>query len=166
MGEEFSSSQSFLFGVDTSDPMLAVSQNATEYQWFSNTLNDMMPLLTDKYGTNDLQAVISERAENDTMVFGTFGFKVIMDSLMLLRKDGVCLVLKESEDTFYAIINGCTLKPFSADPQNPYMDYLVVEDGKFVDGKWVRNRRLNGDQVTITTYNEPTLLKVQLFAYH
>ncbi len=73
----------------------------------------MMPLLAKKYGTSDLQAVISERKEDDTMIFGEYGFKAMMDLPMLsLRKDGVCLVLKESQDEFYIIVNGCMLIPF------------------------------------------------------
>ena len=166
MGEEFSTSMAFLFGVDTTDPLLSTPQNVGEYGWYTNTLNEMMPLLTAKYGTTDLQAVVSDKPEEDSMVFGRYGFKAIMNSPMLPRNDGVCLVLKESEDTFYVIVNGCMLAPFSADPDNQFLDVLLLEDGCFKDGKWEPSRRLNGDQVAIMTYNEPTLLKIQLFAYN
>lgn len=32
--------------------------------------------------------------ENDTMMFGGFGFKVMMNIPLVTRKDGVCLILK------------------------------------------------------------------------
>ena len=125
----------------------------------------MMPLLTERYGTDRLSAVIAERPEDDTMVFGTYGFKAMMGSPMIQRNDGVCLVLQESEDTFYVIANGCMLIPFSADQKKPYLDILVLEDGCFADGVWKRSRRLNGDEAAIMRYEEPTLLRIQLLAY-
>lgn len=166
MGQPFTASMSFLFGVDTTDPLLSTPQDVEEYQWFTKTLHEMMPLLTDRYGTSDLQAVIGERPDNDTMVFGKYGFKAIMNSPMSARKDGVCLALKETEDTFYVLVCGAMLVPFSADSENPYLDILCMEDGCFADGKWQTGRRLNGDQVAIMNYEVPTLLKIKLYAYH
>lgn len=165
MGEPFSAAAGFLFGMDTSDPALAVPQNVEEYGWFSRTLHDMMPLLTDKYGTSDLQAVISERKEDDIMKFDRYSFKAAMDSPMLARKDGVCLILREAEDEFYAIVNGCSLRPFSADQETPYLDILFLEEGKMEAGEWKMIRRLNGDEVAMMRYDKPTLLKMKLFAY-
>lgn len=166
MGQPFNASMSFLFGVDTTDPLLSAPQNVEEYGWITKTLHEMMPLLTSKYGTGDLQAVIGERPEEDTMLFGRYGFKAIMNSSMSARKDGVCLALKESEDTFYVLVNGAMLVPFSADPENPYLDILCMEDGCFAEGKWQADRRLNGDQAAIMNYEVPTLLKIRLYAYH
>ncbi len=165
MGGEFTASMGFLFGMDTSDPLLSMLQDVDEYRWYTQTLRSMMPLLTERYGTDRLSAVIAERPEDDTMVFGTYGFKAMMGSPMIQRNDGVCLVLQESEDTFYVIANGCMLIPFSADQKKPYLDILVLEDGCFADGVWKRSRRLNGDEAAIMRYEEPTLLRIQLLAY-
>lgn len=166
MGEPFGASMAFLFGVDTTDPLLSTPQDVEEYGWITKTLHEMMPLLVSKYGTNDLQAVIAERPETDTMVFGRYGFKAIMNSPMSSRNDGVCLALKENENTFYVLVNGAMLVPFSADPENPNLDILCMEDGCFVDGTWKADRRLNGDQAAIMNYEKPTLLKIKLYAYN
>lgn len=166
MGQPFNASMAFLFGVDTTDPLLSTPQDVEEYGWITKTLYEMMPLLTARYGTDELQAVIAESPEADTMVFGRYGFKAIMDSPMSSRKDGVCLALKETEDTFYILVNGAMLTPFSADTENPYLDILCMECGSFVDGEWKMERRLNGDQVAIMNYEKPTLLKIKLYAYH
>ncbi len=184
MGEEFSDTAAYLFGVDTSDPLLAQPQDVEEYRFCTTTLNSMMDLLASKYGTHDLQAVISEKMdmtpldfskaaaamaagnpENDTMMFGNFGFKIMMNLPMITRKDGVCLIVKESEDTFYILANGCMISPFSMDPEKPNYDLISLEEGKFVDGTWVAGRRLNGDESAMMTYNEYTLLKMQVFCY-
>ena len=99
------------------------------------------------------------------MIFGSFGFMVMFDLPIIFRKDGVCLALQESEDTFYLIVNGCMLAPFSTDQGKPNVDLLAVEEGYFKDGKWVMTRRLNGDETASMNFGEPTLLKIKLFCY-
>lgn len=186
MGEPFSDISAYLFGVDTTDPLLQVPQKVEEYHWCASTLNNMMNLLTSKYGTNDLQAVISEKMDmtpldtskgmaglmavggdpaNDTMMFGDFGFKVLMNIPLVTRKDGVCMIVKESEDTFYILANGCMVSVFSANPEKPNYDIIALEEGKFVNGTWVPGRRLNGDEASRFCYNDYTLVKLKLFVY-
>ena len=186
MGEPFSDISAYLFGVDTTDPLLQVPQKVEEYRWCANTLNNMMDLLTSKYGTNDLQAVISEKmdmtpfdiskgmgglmaaggdAVNDTMMFGDIGFKVMMNIPLVTRKDGVCMIIKENEDTFYMLANGCMVNVFSANPTKPNYDIIALEEGEFAGGAWVSGRRLNGDEASRFCYNKYTLVKLKLFLY-
>lgn len=165
MGQPFSAVQSYLFGADVEDPALKTPMNVEEYHFYSSALQEMMPLLTAKYGTSDLQAVSAERREENTMLFGTFGFQIVLDSPLIARKDGVCLILKESEDTFYLLIHAGALGYFSTDPDRPNVDVLLFEEGRFEQGVWIPGRRLNGDEVVTTVYQEPVLLKIRLFAY-
>ncbi len=165
MGEPFSDTDSYLFGVDTSDPLLSVPQDPEEYAWYGRTLHSMMPLLTSGYGTRKLQAVICEHPDQDTMIFGGYGFKIMMGAPLISRRDGVCLALQTAEDEFYLIANGCMIAPFSTDPQKPHVDMLCLEEGEFRDGVWHMIRRLNGDEAALMKYDKPTLLKIQLFSY-
>lgn len=165
MGMPFSDTQSYLFGVDVEDPALKTPMSVEEYAWYSRTLQEMMPLLTSKYGTADLQAVSCEQKTTDKMLFGTFGFQVALDSPIIARKDGVCLVMKESEDTFYILIHAAAFGYFSTDPNRPNVDVLSFEDGHFEKGVWVAERRLNGDEVVNTTCQGNALFRIQLFAY-
>lgn len=173
MGEPFTAAAAFLFGVDTKDPALKTPQDTDEYKWYSETLHNMMPLLTDKYGTNDLQAVISEKNEDSTMCFGNFGFKIIFDMSQAQMenmpteniKDGVCLILKTAANEFYVIINRAILIPFSLDQNNPHIDIIALEDGNFKNGFWNKSRRLNGDEATLLGYDKPTMLRLKLSAY-
>ncbi len=166
MGKPFSMAEAALFGVDTSDESLIVPHNIDEYAWYNKTLNEMMPLLVEKYGTDDLQAVCSERQDENTMIFGDYGFRVIWKHSMIKRTDGVCLVLKAADDEFYIIANGIGLSPFSNDKKNPNIDILVKEEGQFTKGKWRGTKRLNGDEIQTNIFNEPTLIRIKLFAYH
>lgn len=83
MGQPFSATQSYLFGVDVEDPALKTPMNVEEYGWYSRTLHEMTPLLAEKYGTSDLQAVICERKQENKMFFGTFGFQIAMDIIRI-----------------------------------------------------------------------------------
>ena len=164
IGGVFSAGLGFLFGMDTSDPLLSTPQDAGEYAWYNRTLHELTPLLASGYGTDRLQAVIGERPENDVMRFGDFAFKVVMDSPMMPRKDSACLALQVAEDEFYLIAVACQVRPMSNDPEKPNVDILVLEDGEYRDGQWTPLHRLNGDEATMR-YETPTLLRVKLFRY-
>lgn len=185
MGQQFNDVSAYLFGVDTTDPLLSQPQDVSEYRFCAQTLNEMMDLLTARYGTNDLQAVISEKLDmtpvdpskgmaafmgvsdpkNDTMMFGDFGFKIVMNSPMIPRKDGVCMILKESEDTYYILANGCAISPFSANPQKPNYDIIALDEGRFENGESISGRRLNGDESASLNFGQYTLMKMKVFCY-
>lgn len=105
------------------------------------------------------------KSGNDTMLFENFGFKAVMNLPMVQRKDGVCLVVREHEDTFYMLVNGCMVNLFSADPEKPNCDIISLEEGEFENGRWKAKRRLNGDEAASLLFNRYTLLKLKLFAY-
>lgn len=69
-----------LFGIDTSDLLLSTVQDVGEYAGYPRTLGALAPLLTVRYGTGRLQAVIHEQPQETTMRFAQFGFAVTMDS--------------------------------------------------------------------------------------
>lgn len=57
-------------------------------------------------------------------------------------------------------------KPFSASQSQLFgVDVLALAEGYFENGIWRRDRRLNGDEVVITMYKEPTPLRLKLLAY-
>jgi beta-galactosidase GanA len=165
MGEPFTMAAAYLFGADVTDPALKTPQDTAEYKWFTQQLNEMTPLLAAKYGTPELQAVICERKENYTMQFGDFGFRAIFEHPMISRKDGVCLVVQIAEDEFYVMANGCGVYAFSARPEAPHLDFILLEEGRFENGLWHRGRRLNGDELVTLRCEEPCLLRIKLFAY-
>ena len=182
MGQPFDDITAYLFGVDVTDPLLQIPQDISEYAWCAKTLNSMMPLLTDKYGSDELQAVCSETMDmtlaepnggfadmgnmaGETMMFDDFGFQVIMNIPLVKRKDGVCLILRESRDTYYILANGCMITAFSANPEKTFYDIISLEEGEFVDGRWKAGRRLNGDEASRLCFNNYELLKLKVFQY-
>ena len=154
-----------LFGIDTSDLLLSTVQDVGEYAGYPRTLGALAPLLTARYGTGRLQAVIHERPDETAMRFAQFGFAVTMDSPLVPRKDGVCLALELAPDEFYLIACGCVVEPFSTQSGKPHTDYLCVEEGNYANGRWQPTRRLNGDETATLRFHTPTLLRLKLLAY-
>ena len=164
IGGVFSSELGALFGMDTSDPLLATPQDAGEYAWYNRTLDELSALLCGAYGTDRLQAVVGEIPEKDTMCFGQLALKAEMDVPYIRRKDSVCLALQIAENEFYVIANACHIRLQSLDPERPHTELLCLEDGEYRDGEWKPFRRLNGDEANITC-RKPTLLKLKAFIF-
>ena len=97
MGKPFNNTQGTLFGIDVTDPLLEKPQNIDEYRFCAKTLKSMLELLVERYGTNRLQAVISENMNGPIKLsFEEYGFEIDMFCDEVTREDGVCLVLKTS----------------------------------------------------------------------
>lgn len=168
IGEPFTVMQGFLFGMDVTDPALKEPQNAGIYHAICRYLQGMMPLLGEKLGTGQLQAVISERPEEDTMAFEQFGVKVIMTNPMTKQPNGPAgaLALQDGADTLYVLVHNATLMPFSADKEKPFHDFIDLEEGYFdAEGAWVTTLRRNGDEAVMLGFEKPTLLRIKLFAH-
>lgn len=167
MGEPFGNSMGALFGVDVNDPLLSTPQKVSEYRFCCDAISNMMDLITQRYGTDDLQAAMAENTEEgaDTMLFGEFGFQIITEHPYMSRKDGVCLVLRADENTFYLLGNGCIINYFSTNERKPNCDIISLEEGLFENGKWINGRRLNGDESAVISFEKFGLLKLKVFNY-
>lgn len=165
MGSRFSNSAAFLFGMDLNDAQLSTVQNTAEYAWFARTLNGLMPLLVERYGSPRLQAVIHEQPDKSQLHFYRFGFLVETEHPSLSRSDGVCLGMELPDDEFLLVACGCRITPFSCREDLPHTDIILMEEGSFENGAWATLRRLNGDEVVNPTFDSPVLLRVRLYAY-
>jgi len=154
-----------LFGMDVSDPALKQPQNIEIYAKINDLLRQMLPLLTSKYGTKDLQAVIQEQKNDSCMVFGKYGIKAVFDLPFFPVKEGVCLALKCSDNEFLILASGCLLSPYSLDENRPFLDILSLEEGSLNHGNWVMRRKWNGDEQQMLMIGEPLILKMKLSAY-
>lgn len=166
LGQPFSVMQGALFGMDTSDDMLKIPQNPQEYARVNEILTELLPILGNVYGTDALQGAISEAGESAVMDFGAYLFEVSFSSRQLMRKNGACMIIRMAENEFFLALFGCQLYVRSMNPDKPYTDYLAVEEGYVRNGMFMADRRLNGDEITLMAFEEPTLLRIQLFSYY
>jgi len=178
IGHPFTAVQGFLFGMDVSDPALKTPQRFEEYSAFGHILQEMMPMLSSAYGTNRLQAVSAETdpalSSPDgnpygmippTMSFDAFRLSVGFQSPVNPRTDGVCLCLAVGDNECWVVGNACSLTFRSGNAEQPNLDLLLVEEGRFENGAWFPGRRLNGDETANLSLSKPTVLHVKFFTY-
>ena len=87
-----------------------------------------------------------DEASPESFRLGDFIFKpnynIQKDSLI----KGYGLIIQLSEDEYLVSGNACHVGYQSANSGKPNSQLLSVEEGKFVNGKWVKKRTLNGDE--------------------
>ncbi len=165
MGQPFTAMQSFLFGMDVTDPALKTPQDVEEYGTIADWLNQLMPVLTQAYGTERLQAVCAEEKKPGLLNFADFAVDVVYETLMFRSGNGVCLGLKTEKDSCILLMKGCGINFRSLREDLPHLDLLRVEEGTLKEGKWETIRRLNGDETVFMSFEQPALLKVKVFLY-
>ena len=189
IGKPFSAAQGYLFGMDVTDPALKTPQNFEEYAALGKILREAMPLLAERYGTTDLQAVCAEReaekkkalglpedmnpmermlaeaAAATKMIFGDLGVSVGFGGMMRPRNDGVLLVCRTKENEVYMIGEQCDIQLFSTDSEKTNLDILRLEEGTFENGVFVPGRRFNGDETAQLKLDKPGVLRLQWFTY-
>ena len=189
IGKPFSAAQGYLFGMDVTDPALKTPQNFEEYAVLGKILREAMPLLAERYGTTDLQAVCAEReaekkkslglpedmnpmermlaeaAAATKMIFGDLGVSVGFGGMMRPRNDGALLVCRTKENEVYMIGEQCDIQLFSTDSEKTNLDILRLEEGTFENGVFVPGRRFNGDETAQLKLDKPGVLRLQWFTY-
>lgn len=189
IGKPFSAAQGYLFGMDVTDPALKTPQNFEEYAALGKILREAMPLLAERYGTTDLQAVCAEReaekkkslglpedmnpmermmaeaAAATKMMFGDLGVSAGFGGMMRPRNDGALLVCRTKENEVYMIGEQCDIQLFSTDSEKTNLDILRLEEGTFENGVFVPGRRFNGDETAQLKLDRPGVLRLQWFTY-
>ena len=189
IGKPFSAAQGYLFGMDVTDPALKTPQNFEEYAALGKILREAMPLLAERYGTTDLQAVCAEReaekkkslglpedmnptermlaeaAAATKMIFGDLGVSAGFGGMMRPRNDGALLVCRTKENEVYMIGEQCDIQLFSSDSEKTNLDILRLEEGTFENGVFVPGRRFNGDETAQLKLDKPGVLRLQWFTY-
>ena len=138
----------------------------------------MLPLISEAYGTDRLQALSAETdpalphpsgnpmlSVPPHMDFGLFQVEVSFKGPTNPRSDGACLCLRVNENECYLLGNACGLNFVSLEADKPNLDYLLVEEGSFDNGVWKPGRRMNGDETARLFMDHPTILRVRFFRY-
>ena len=142
-----------------------MTENVARYSKINNILNEMIPVLTENYGTHKLQAVHKEDADHITMAFDHYEFTVQYSFWSREWDEGCCLISQISDHEFWVLGCGCLAEITSKIEGKPYVEYMRIEEGVMQDGQWKVRRILNGDEEKILL-SEPAILKVKLHAYN
>jgi len=166
IGKPFSMVQGMLFGVDVGDPALKTPQKFEDYARVGKALTSMMPMIAPKYGTTDLQAVCAEQKETQSMMdFGNIRIMAVFQNPLIdIPQNGFALGVKMNTDEIYLVGYNCVPIFMAGDAKN--LDILELEEGEFVNGKWNRRRKLNGDEAALMMISEPSIYRVKIHTYN
>ncbi len=166
IGKPFTIIQGFLFGMDVNDPALKTPQNFETYAWFCKTLVQMMPIISECYGTNKLQAICAEQGEAENIM--DFGKVKIAGSFehpfIELGSNGVVLAVQVNPEEYFIIGYQASISIIANDAKN--FDILAFEEGSFADGTWRRRRKINGDEIMNLTITDPQLYRIKIHTYN
>lgn len=129
-------------------------------------LRGMSRLICANRGTGKMHGILQGRLMNQMVelsgYYAHISFANFVDR-MEIPAGGMILELGENDFLLAGAGYSVRLVPKPETP--PHFEYLSIEEGSFVDGQWVRRRRLNGDELHPVLPAEPTLLRVRLFGY-
>jgi hypothetical protein len=141
-------------------------------------LGNLMPLITKAQVENRINGFMEGDSVSPTSFsLGGFVFKPSYNVQKKAVIKGYGLIIQISENEFVVSGNACHVDYQSADASKPNAQLLSVEEGKFVGGKWVRKRTINGDEFGIKLppnpyniasdvyLNDVSTLKIKLFKY-
>ncbi len=178
IGKPLGDDQAILFGVDVTDPALKTRQRFEDYALLGTQLREMLPMLTEAYGTERLRAVSAETdpaapapdgdpfgAGSPEMDFGAFRLRVTFRGPSGSRGDGACLCLAVGETECWIVGRACRLAFLSGREDCPNLDLLLLEEGHFVHGTWIPGRRLNGDEGARLAMEQPAVWHARFFTY-
>ena len=113
-------------------------------------LNDLMPLITKAQVENKLNAFMElDASTSKPFVLGGYKFTPKYEQKKSPEITGYGMVIQTGEDEFIIAGNAFELDFRSADEDKPYVEMLTKEEGEFVDGEWIGNRVLNGDEYSL-----------------
>ncbi len=53
----------------------------------------------------------------------------------------------------------------SGNKEQPNLDLLLLEEGRFEDSRWIPGRRLNGDESAQLSMDKPSVWHLKFFTY-
>ncbi len=126
---------------DATDPQqdLAVSYRA---------IASVMPMLTERQAAGDVHGFLLTK-EHPEADFTMDGYKVHVsrDQIFDQHSDsGYGLVMGDGPDRFLGVGRGFRVSFAPASGDKRRVGIGTIDEGEFVDGKWVPGRRLNGDE--------------------
>jgi len=157
------------------------SSAAPEFARSYETLAELAPLILDNQPKGTVEAVLLEDLTPSQRIrLGDFTFSIssagprrfspgepaVADAPRELTPHGIFIAT--APDEFYMAGSGLSLTVSPATPGPPIAGIATVEEGHFVDGKWVRGRTLAGDdtgQGNSIALRGETILRVLLYRY-
>ena len=149
------------FAVDSAK---SYKTDVDDYATLNKLLIGAMPVIINKYGTDDITVLIKERnSSTNKVTYGDYQIKTTF--IPKKQKDNYVLIEKLSEDEFLFLGYHTMISFESLNEDKPYLQHLKIEEGEYVNGKWKTLRILNGDEEMMLMMRKPTMLKIKVNCY-
>lgn len=129
-------------------------------------LGDLMPYLNKYRGTDNITGFLLNNGEAEESEFR--GYKIKVQSIPNKDADAIpanAMIIATSENEFLMTGTNIRIEFSPLEREKFILDALSLEEGEFVDNKWVAGRRLNGDERTIRFGKNYQILKLRLYKY-
>jgi len=132
-------------------------------------LADLAPLVTAHQGTGRMVGLAQEGGEM-VREFDLGGYHLRVQYARPVepgRVPGCAIIIATGPDEFIVAGCGLTVRFSGLGPEAPNVNFLALDEGRFVRGKWVPGRRLNGDESYpgVVLGSEPCVCRARLYAY-
>ena len=131
-------------------------------------LKELEPIYLQNRGSSHLQACV-RHGETDYSAFLRFedyDLSVSYGPRQSGKPLGACLAVELDDNRFLVIGLNCSIK-FSVKPGNKkHMDILKLEEGTVQEGKWLKERVMNGDEKMSLRFGDiPKAMMVTLYQF-
>ena len=143
-----------------------------------SVLSSLMPLMTKAQAEHKINAFMEyDTASPSSFILGDYQFTAHYRLKKRPHIKGFGMVIQTADDEFVIAGNAFQLVLKSVNSEKPNAQMLLLEEGKFVNGKWQTIRVLNGDEFVLKlpakpydlvdnlNLNEISILKARLFSY-
>jgi hypothetical protein len=141
-------------------------------------LSEMDQLILSNYGSGKMRGMfVDEAATRQSVEIGDFIISATLmqsalqqtadpssGSVRKSRKTGGVLIIQEGDEEFYIAAKDVMIS-FDLKDKSSKLHAVTesVDEGTFINGEWIRGRRLNGDEGYVVRFGEVNALKVVLF---
>jgi len=141
-------------------------------------LSEMDQLILSNYGSGRMRGMfVDEAATRQSVEIGDFIISATLmqsalqqtadpssGSVRKSRKTGGVLIIQEGDEEFYIAAKDVMIS-FDLKDKSSKLHAVTesVDEGTFINGEWIRGRRLNGDEGYVVRFGEVNALKVVLF---
>lgn len=129
-------------------------------------IEQLKPLYFKLRNTKNLKAFVRKNSDElgDLLKFDDFDIVIKYSRKTQKQPESGGVIFRISDDEFYIVGMKFSFQFLPKFGDNSKFNYLVAEDGEFVDGNWVSSKILNGDEKMFLEFKDmPKILKIKIY---
>ena len=130
-----------------------------------HTLKEFLPLYAQKCSADNSIGFCFTNQDREQFTLGNYSIEVVYKQQRDKENaiaESAGMIFQIAENEFYIL--GHNIEVFFSAKNGGNAEFLSHDEGRFVDGKWIPRRRMNGDELEIRI-KEPDIRKVKFHIY-